>query len=47
METVKIMPEHIESQGPFVVINKCDFDPKRHILYEAKKPKATKPKAKK
>ncbi|MBT2299268.1 hypothetical protein J7E70_02215 [Variovorax paradoxus] len=33
MNVIKIMPSH-ESQGPFVLINEGDFDPKKHELYE-------------
>ncbi|BCV49567.1 hypothetical protein [Shewanella algae] len=35
IETVKIKPEN-ETQGEFVVINKCEFDPDKHELFEQK-----------
>lgn len=37
---LKIKSTHPESQGPFVLIDECDFDAKVHTLYEA--PKADK-----
>lgn len=33
-ETVRVKPAH-PSQGAWVVINKDDYDPARHVLYEA------------
>lgn len=35
VETVQVMPWS-ESQGDFVVINKSDFDPKKHKMYDPK-----------
>jgi hypothetical protein len=32
--TVRVMPAH-PSQGEWVTINACDFDPARHALYES------------
>lgn len=36
IETVKIKSSHPKSQGDFVEINKSDFDPKKHTLFDAK-----------
>ena len=33
MGTIKIKSTHPESQGPFVVINEADYDPRVHELY--------------
>lgn len=41
METIKIKPSH-ESQGEFILINKDDFDPKKHELFDENKPKQVK-----
>jgi len=38
METVNVMPWG-EDQGDYVVINKDDFDPKKHKLYKEKEGK--------
>jgi hypothetical protein len=45
MEVIKILPVDKKSQGDFVLINKCDFDPKIHTKFTNKKPaKQIKPK---
>ncbi|SDX13154.1 HeH/LEM domain-containing protein [Variovorax sp. YR634] len=41
MNVIKIKPSH-ESQGPFVLINEGDFDPKKHELYEEPIPEGAK-----
>lgn len=33
IETVRVKPAHA-SQGEWVVINKADFDPAAHVLYD-------------
>ena len=35
MEIIKVKSTHPESQGPFVLLYKSDFDPAKHELYEA------------
>lgn len=39
IETVRVMPSH-PSQGEWVIMNACDFDPAIHQLYEPVKPEA-------
>lgn len=43
MAIMKVKSTHPESQGPFVLIEEVDYDPKKHELYEeeaAPKPRA-------
>lgn len=37
-ETVRVVSTDEASQGPFVVMNKRDFDPEVHTLYEESAP---------
>jgi hypothetical protein len=41
METIKIKSSD-KSQGDFVIINACDFDPKKHTKITEKKQPAVK-----
>lgn len=43
IETVRVVSTDAASQGPFVVMDKKDFDPQVHKLYQ--EPKSTKGKA--
>lgn len=42
MEVLKIQSTHPQSQGPFVLINATDFDPKVHKEYTEKAEKPAK-----
>lgn len=37
VETVRVKSTHPESQGPFIVVNKADFDPSIHTEFKAGK----------
>lgn len=37
MNTIKIKATDSKTQGDFVIINECDFDSKKHELYEVSK----------
>jgi hypothetical protein len=41
-ETARIVATHPETQGPFVVVNRDDFDPAAMRLYEEAAPKPEK-----
>jgi hypothetical protein len=44
MSTMKVKSSHPKSQGPFVVIDAADFDPKKHVEYAPEKAEGKKAK---
>lgn len=43
LETVRVVATDVASQGPFVVMNKADFNPAVHKLYAEDIPVEVKP----